>query len=144
MISILNVSHSYDGDDCEYVGYSKQTLGLANPWSHQNQIQARWKTTTKGEALYRYREWLLGRLVANFISGIRFTGLDDWEVSYLKRVIWLSGRIETEQTRVLKVLEDINELNYHPVPDGMEKSHAEILYKACLQLIEKRNGVLTQ
>ncbi|MBD2494998.1 DUF4326 domain-containing protein [Nostoc sp. FACHB-280] len=119
----------------EYVGRTKYALNLGNPWSHKVNTQARYLVDTPGEALYRYREWLNNKLIRNWTTGCRYTGLELWEQQYLARVIQLATDINSGYVHSLGCW-CINVENYLPVPDGLEKCHAEILYKGCLQLIE--------
>jgi hypothetical protein len=124
-----------------YVGRTKHVLGLGNPWSHKANRQARYLVNTNREALYRYREWLMKKLIPNWISGLGVIGLDNWEAEYLKRVVLLSEQIQNGTYTSLGCW-CINVENYVLVADGLEKCHAEILYKACLTLIAHKQGAL--
>ncbi|QLE54827.1 DUF4326 domain-containing protein [Nostoc sp. TCL26-01] len=125
----------------EYVGKSSKALVLANPWNHRNGRHVRYLTTNRGEALYRYREWMMTRLIPNWVSGLKYHGLHDWEKEYLARVVDLSERIERGEVTSLGCW-CINVENYLMVPSGTEKCHAEILYKACSHLIAHRQGAM--
>ncbi|MBH8553403.1 hypothetical protein I8751_13665 [Nostocaceae cyanobacterium CENA357] len=134
-------SELWDEPTLKYVGRSKYALGLGNPWGYQNNRQARFIVNNLAESLYRYREWLMTRLVPNWISGLGFTGLNDWERDYLVKVINLATQIEKGEIDSLGCW-CINVKKYLVVPDGLEKCHAEILYKACLHLIAHKQGAM--
>lgn len=137
-IHILKMSPIlWDSMGLEYVGRTKYALNLGNPWSHKTNAQARYLVSTREESLYRYREWL-NKLIRNWTTGLRFVGLELWEQQYLGRVIQLATDIDSGYIHSLGCW-CINVENYIPVPDGLEKCHAEILYKGCLQLIEHLN-----
>lgn len=140
ILSMFNRNDLWDDSTVKYVGRSKKALGLGNPWSHTNTRQARFLTSTPTAALDAYRHWLLEKLIPNYLSGMRFVGIEDWEKDYLSKVIQLSMYIESGKYTSLGCW-CVNIQNYLPVPDGFEKCHAEILYKGCLQLINHRTGV---
>ncbi|MEH2172195.1 DUF4326 domain-containing protein [Nostoc sp.] len=143
IISMFNRDELWDDSTVKYVGRSGKALGLGNPWSHKNGRQVRYYTSTPQAALDNYRHWLLEKLVPHYNSGLKFIGLEDWEKVYLSRVVLLSQEIESGKYTSLGCW-CINVHDYVPVPDGYEKCHAEILYKACLQLVEKKEGAIKQ
>ncbi|WP_375501669.1 DUF4326 domain-containing protein [uncultured Nostoc sp.] len=139
ILSMFNRDDLWDDSTIKYVGRSKNALGLGNPWSHLNARQARFYVSTPQAALDAYRYWLLKKLIPHYLSGMRFVGIEDWEKEYLSKVIQLSVHIKAGKYTSLGCW-CINIQNYLLVPDGYEKCHAEILYKACLQLIEQRRN----
>lgn len=118
----------------QYVGRRKWTLGLGSPWTHQNSRQARYWVKTKEEALDNYRTWLK-KCIDLHLLPFGSTGLQDWEKAYMHQVAKLAHDIRIGSIVVLGCY-CIDIYNYQLVPDGLERCHAEILYKACLRLIK--------
>lgn len=118
-----------------FVGVSRKRLGLANPFAYRNERHSISKVSSKQEALDEYRKWLIEKCIARYKSGLRDIGLEHWEKMYLSRVVILAKKIQAQQITSLGCW-CINSKNYIPVPDGYERCHAEILYKACLSLID--------
>ncbi len=126
----------------QYVGRSRHGLGLGNPWgvasgrqSESTARHIRYWVTNNGEALYRYREWFLGKLVKNYTAGMGYVGLDEWERVYLSKIVVLSREIRQGKVHSLGCF-CVNINNYQPVKEGLEECHAEILYKGCLLINE--------
>jgi hypothetical protein len=119
-----------------YVGKSKLGLGLANPWSHTKHPMARFEAASKSEALYKYKEWLFTKLLPSLDIPGGFGFLDDWEKRYLSAVIHLARLIKLGNVRTLGCW-CVNILNYKSTDTQSEECHAQMLYKACNQLIEK-------
>ncbi|MBW4689607.1 MAG: DUF4326 domain-containing protein [Komarekiella atlantica HA4396-MV6] len=125
----------WDEPTIRYVGRTRTGLRLGNPWCEKYSRQARYFVETKQEAIDNYREWLHKKIIKDYILGVPTIAFDKWEVGYLTQVIVLARDIQSNRVLSLGCW-CVTTLNYEPVPDGQEKCHAEILYKACLQLID--------
>jgi hypothetical protein len=67
-----------------------------------------------------------------------FLALDDFERVYLSKFLSLANKIAQGKVRKL-LCNDFHKMHYFPVPDGQEKSHAEILYKESVKLAIRLN-----
>ncbi|MBD2629907.1 hypothetical protein [Trichormus variabilis] len=113
--------------------YCQQLLiGLGNPYSWRNSKKAKFKVKNLAESLSEYRKWLW-----KLICCYRDRNLDKlhpWEFRYWQlmkhlAIVIAKGNIDG----LVCFCREIH--NYLPVK-GQEKCHTQILYSACLYLID--------
>lgn len=115
----------------QYVGRYQYNLGLGSPYSHVIGYQVQFLTKTKQEAVNKYRDWL-GEIVEVWINE-GTSAILGYNGEYFSKVITLAQKIHNRQITALATY-DFHAIDYQPVKDGEEKSHAEILYKQCLKI----------
>jgi hypothetical protein len=129
----------WDDNRCYFVDRSRLKLGLANPWAHNSKTRHYIHyVRTKEEALSCYRSWLNASidLICNGLSYLHFD--HQWEVAYIAGMMRLASKMRGGDIDILGNW-DFECRDYIPVPDGLERSHAEILYKGSLRLVEHFN-----
>lgn len=108
-------------------------IGLGNPFSWKQTKLAKFKVKNLEESLSGYRRWLFKLLLAH--KEQRLKGLEPWEVDYLEKTLELARSINKGEVSGL-ICWCVNVKDYVPEKDK-EKCHTQILYAACLWLIQE-------
>ncbi len=112
--------------------FNQLLIGLENPFSCQSNSVAKFQVTSLEECLKEYRKWLFKLLVS--YQNCDLNKLQPWEFNYLQHTLNLAEAISKNEVSGL-VCWCVNHKSYVPTK-GFEKCHTQVLYAACLWLIE--------
>lgn len=121
-----------------YVGRINKngSIGLGNPYGTKWNSLAYYYVSSEEKALNRYRDWV--EMIISALKKDRISSLRKAQQDYYKEMAKLAEAIQEKECIALGCW-CITIKNYIPVPDGKERCHAEILYKACLKINELAN-----
>ncbi len=109
-------------------------IGLGNPFSWKPTRLAKFKVKNLEESLSGYRHWLF-KLLSAHKEQCR-EDLEPWEIEYLHKTLELAQVVKRNEVYGL-VCWCINIKNYVPVKSEKKQCHTQILYAACLWIIEQ-------
>ncbi|MBD2440602.1 DUF4326 domain-containing protein [Nostoc sp. FACHB-110] len=107
-------------------------IGLGNPFTWKPTKKAKFKVRNLAESLSKYRQWLW-KLICCY-KDRNLEQLQPWEFRYWQFMKCLAIAISNHQVDGL-VCWCIEAKDYVPAK-GLEKCHTQILYCACLYMIE--------
>lgn len=145
-MDILKFRDAYCGQEgLVYVGRPRREkyikgqllIGLGNPFSWKKSKYIKGKVNNLEESLSAYRLWLF-KILEKYKKGTAKQELETWERDYLRKVLALCQAIAQGKVKGI-VCWCIQKEDYRPVKGLKDKKcHAQILYGACLSLIEEK------